>query len=119
VHADAISRTLYANERLLAGEFWCARDSTRWHSLNSVSPEPRVIFPPTPVTIRELGRDPVVCDRNQIVFYNPGAESDRPDEGGRQGFAACRHRSRPAAERLREGDRTGLPPAFQVATSSP
>lgn len=73
MHADAISRTLYANERLLAGEFWCAPDSARWHSLNSVSPEPHVIFPRTPVTIRQLGRDPVVCDRNQIVFYNPGA----------------------------------------------
>ncbi len=68
MHADAISRTLYANERLLAGEFWCAPDSARWHSLNSVSPEPHVIFPRTPVTIRQLGRDPVVCDRNQIVF---------------------------------------------------
>jgi AraC-like DNA-binding protein len=74
VQADAISRTLYANERLLAGEFWCAPDSTRWHRLNSVSPEPHVIFPRTPVTIRQLGRDPVVCDRNQIVFYNPGQQ---------------------------------------------
>jgi AraC family transcriptional regulator len=72
VQADAISRTLYANERLLAGEFWCAPDSTRWHSLNNVSSEPHVIFPRTPVTIRQLGRDAVVCDRNQIVFYNPG-----------------------------------------------
>ena len=32
-----------------------------------------MIIPRTPVTIRQLGRDPVVCDRNQIVFYNPGA----------------------------------------------
>lgn len=72
MQADTISRTLYANERLLAGEFWCAAGSARWHSLNSVSPEPHVIFPGTPVIIRQLGRDPVVCDRNQIVFYNPG-----------------------------------------------
>jgi AraC-like DNA-binding protein len=72
VQADTITRTLYANERLLAGEFWCAPDSARWHSLNSVSPEPHVIFPRTPVTIRQLARDPVVCDRNQVVFYNPG-----------------------------------------------
>jgi AraC-like DNA-binding protein len=72
VQADTISRTLYENERLLLGEFWCRPDSARWHSLNSVSPEPHVIFPLTPVTIRQLGRDPVVCDRNQIVFYNPG-----------------------------------------------
>jgi AraC family transcriptional regulator of adaptative response / methylphosphotriester-DNA alkyltransferase methyltransferase len=74
VQADAITRTLYANQRLLAGEFWCAPDSTRWHSLNSVSPEAHVIFPRTPVTIRQLGRDPVMCDRNQIVFYNPGQQ---------------------------------------------
>jgi len=32
-----------------------------------------VIFPRTAVTIRQLGRDPAICDRNQIVFYNPGA----------------------------------------------
>ncbi len=74
MQADATTRTLYANQRLLAGEFWCAPDSTRWHSLNSVSPEPHVIFPRTPVTIRQLGRDPVMCDRNQIVFYNPGQQ---------------------------------------------
>jgi AraC family transcriptional regulator len=31
-----------------------------------------VIFPRTPVTIRQLGRDPVVCDRNHVLFFNPG-----------------------------------------------
>jgi hypothetical protein len=33
---------------------------------------PHVIFPRTPVTIRQLGREPVVCDRNHVLFFNPG-----------------------------------------------
>jgi AraC family transcriptional regulator len=72
VQADTISRTLFANERLLIGEFWCSPDSPRWHALNNVSAAPHVIFPRTAVTIRQLGRDPVIGDRNQILFYNPG-----------------------------------------------
>ena len=72
MQADTISRTLFASEDLLLGEFWCPPQSGRWHSLNSVSAEPHVIFPRTPVTIRQLGREPAICDRNQIVFYNPG-----------------------------------------------
>jgi AraC-like DNA-binding protein len=72
VRSDTISRVLLANDRLLLGEFWCPPHSERWHSLNSVSAEPHVIFPRTPVTIRQLGREPAICDRNQIVFYNPG-----------------------------------------------
>jgi len=69
---DTISRTLFVSENLLLGEFWCPPQSGRWQSLNSVSAEPHVIFPRTPVTIRQLGREPAICDRNQIVFYNPG-----------------------------------------------
>jgi AraC family transcriptional regulator len=72
VQADTISRTLLANERLLVGEFWCPPESSRWHSLNTVSAKPHVIFPRTPVTIRPLGREPIIGDRNQILFYNPG-----------------------------------------------
>jgi AraC family transcriptional regulator len=72
VQAGTISRTLFANERLLAGEFWCPPDSSSWHSLNSVSAEPHVIFPRTAAIIRQLGREPVIGDRNQILFYNPG-----------------------------------------------
>jgi AraC family transcriptional regulator len=72
VQGETISRTLFENGRLLLGEFWCLPQSERWQSLNSVSAEPHVIFPRTAVTIRQLGRDPAICDRNQIVFYNPG-----------------------------------------------
>ena len=72
MQSDTISRILLATDGLLLGEFWCPPHSERWHSLNSVSAEPHVIFPRTPVTIRQLGREPAICDRNQIVFYNPG-----------------------------------------------
>src|SRR3954453_17597721 len=59
---------------MVLGEFWCPPESRCWRGLNPVSAVPHVIFPRTPVTIRQLGRDPVVCDRNQIVFYNPGQQ---------------------------------------------
>jgi AraC family transcriptional regulator len=72
VQAEKISRTLFANERLVLGEFWCPPDSSCWNSLNSVSAEPNVIFPRTAATIRQLGREPVIGDRNQVLFYNPG-----------------------------------------------
>ena len=72
MQSDTISRVLLVTDGLLLGEFWCPPHSERWHSLNSVSAEPHVIFPRTPVTIRQLGREPAICDRNQIVFYNPG-----------------------------------------------
>jgi AraC family transcriptional regulator len=72
VQADTIHRTLFENERLVLGEFWCPPESRCWHGLNSVSAAPHVIFPRTPVTIRQLGRDPVVCDRNHVLFFNPG-----------------------------------------------
>jgi AraC family transcriptional regulator len=72
VQAGTISRILLANDRLTVGEFWCPPDSSCWHSLNSVSAEPHVIFPRTAATIRQLGREPVIGDRNQVLFYNPG-----------------------------------------------
>jgi AraC family transcriptional regulator len=72
VQAQKISRTLFANERLLVGEFWCPPDSACWKSVNSVSAQPHVIFPRTAATIRQLGRESVISDRNQILFYNPG-----------------------------------------------
>jgi AraC family transcriptional regulator len=72
VQADTIHRTLFENERLVLGEFWCPPESRCWHGLNSVSAAPHVIFPRTPVTIRQLGREPVVCDRNHVLFFNPG-----------------------------------------------
>jgi AraC family transcriptional regulator len=72
VQAHTINRTLFENDRLLLGEFWCPPESRCWHGLNSVSAAPHVIFPRTPVTIRQLGREPVVCDRNHVLFFNPG-----------------------------------------------
>ena len=86
MQADTIHRTLFENERLVLGEFWCPPESRCWHGLNSVSAAPHVIFPRTPVTIRQLGREPVVCDRNHVLFFNPGQRffrSLRSREGDR------------------------------------
>jgi AraC family transcriptional regulator len=72
VQADTIDRTLFEDGRLVLGEYWCPPESRCWHGLNNVSAAPHVIFPRTPVTIRQLGREPVVCDRNHVLFFNPG-----------------------------------------------
>jgi AraC family transcriptional regulator len=72
VQAHTIDRRLFENDRLVVGEFWCPPESRCWHGLNSVSAKPHVVFPRTPVTIRQLGREPVVCDRNHVLFFNPG-----------------------------------------------
>jgi AraC family transcriptional regulator len=72
VQAHTIDRRLFENDRLVVGEFWCPPESRCWHGLNSVSAVPHVVFPRTPVTIRQLGREPVVCDRNHVLFFNPG-----------------------------------------------
>jgi AraC family transcriptional regulator len=72
VQAHTIDRRLFENDRLVVGEFWCPPESRCWHGLNSVSATPHVVFPRTPVTIRQLGHEPVVCDRNHVLFFNPG-----------------------------------------------
>jgi AraC-like DNA-binding protein len=72
VQAHTIDRRLFENDRLVVGEFWCPPESRCWDGLNSVSAVPHVVFPRTPVTIRQLGREPVVCDRNHVLFFNPG-----------------------------------------------
>ncbi len=72
MQAHTIDRRLLENDRLVVGELWCPPESRCWHGLNSVSAAPHVVFPRTPVTIRQLGREPVVCDRNHVLFFNPG-----------------------------------------------
>lgn len=69
---DAAERTLFRNEHLHVGEFWCPPESERWREINEVSPEMHVVFPRTSVVIRQLGREPFLTDRNQVLFYNPG-----------------------------------------------
>ncbi|HEY7003562.1 MAG TPA: AraC family transcriptional regulator [Gaiellaceae bacterium] len=72
MQAHTIDRRLLETDRLVVGEFWCPPQSRCWDGLNSVSAVPHVVFPRTPVTIRQLGREPVVCDRNHVLFFNPG-----------------------------------------------
>ncbi len=69
---EAAERTLFRNEHFLVGEFWCPPESERWREVNEVSPELHVVFPGTSVVIRQLGREPFLTDRNQVLFYNPG-----------------------------------------------
>jgi hypothetical protein len=72
VRGEAVERTLFRNEHLLVGEFWCPPQSPRWRTLNEVSPSAHVVFPRIRVAIRLLGREPVLADRNLVVFYSAG-----------------------------------------------
>ena len=69
---DAVERTLFRNEHLLVGEFWCPPQSPRWRTLNEVSPSAHVVFPRVRGAIRQLGREPVLADRNLVIFYSAG-----------------------------------------------
>jgi AraC family transcriptional regulator len=69
---DGIERTLFRNEHLLLGELWCPPESERWRAIDQFSPSVHVVFPRTAVLIQQLGRAPVLADRNLVLFYNPG-----------------------------------------------
>jgi AraC-like DNA-binding protein len=69
---DASERTLFRNEHVLVGELWCPPESERWREVNEFSPGVHVVFPRTAVLIHQLGREPVLADRNLVLFYNPG-----------------------------------------------
>jgi AraC-like DNA-binding protein len=81
---DVVERTLFRNDHLLVGEFWCPPESERWSEVNEVSPALHVVFPRTSVVIRQLGSEPVLTDRNHVLFYNPGQRFLRSlhDRGG-------------------------------------
>jgi AraC-like DNA-binding protein len=81
---DVVERTLFRNDHMLLGEFRCLPSSERWQTINEVSPAPHVVFPRAGVVIRQVGREPVLADRNQALFYNPCQRFLRSlhDQGG-------------------------------------
>ncbi len=64
-----LSRTLFASDELVVGEFHCLPDDPAWSQENSVGPGRHVVFPRTGVLIAQEGRDPVVADPNHVVLY--------------------------------------------------
>ena len=63
------SRTLFACDEFVVGEFHCPPEDPAWSQENSVGPGRHVVFPGTGVLIAQDGRDPVVADPNHVILY--------------------------------------------------
>ena len=69
--ADTAQRMLFAGSVVAIGEFRCRADNWRWTGEN-LSDAYLVAFPRVPVLITQAGREPVVADANQVMYYNRG-----------------------------------------------
>lgn len=52
------------------GEFRCPPDDPRWRGDNIIVDGHNVVFPRTSLVIQHAGREPVVTNRNHVMFYN-------------------------------------------------
>jgi AraC family transcriptional regulator len=62
---------------LRLGQFGCGPESARWGSENRIESWPHVVFPGTSVVIRHVGWEPVLANRNHVMFYNAGQRYHR------------------------------------------
>ena len=72
--------------RVTVGLFSCPPDDVAWRSTNHIGDKTHVVFPSTPVVIRQRGRDAVLTTPNHAVlydadqFYERELRSERGDE---------------------------------------
>jgi len=66
------TRTLYRSNGLHLGEFRCSPDSELWQGENVIGDAPHIVFPRTSVVIRHAQSEPVLANRNHVMFYNAG-----------------------------------------------
>jgi AraC family transcriptional regulator len=64
------TRTLFRSDGLRLGEFRCGPESAEWHGVNVIDGAPHIVFPGTSVVIRHVGNEPVLANRNHVMFYN-------------------------------------------------
>jgi AraC family transcriptional regulator len=64
-------QVLFRGTLFVVGEFVCPPGDRRWKETNAVSDAPHLVFPRTSVVIAQAGREPVLANRNHVVFYNP------------------------------------------------
>lgn len=64
-------RLLFDSPLIRIGHFACAANETLW-SVENVIGGTLVVFPSVPVLIHQAGHDPVVADRNVVMYYNEG-----------------------------------------------
>jgi AraC-like DNA-binding protein len=77
---------LVDTSRVTVGLFRCPPDDVAWGSTNHIGDRTHVVFPSTPVVIRQRGKEPVLTTPNHAVLYDPDQLyerelcSDRGDE---------------------------------------
>ncbi len=54
------------------GSFRCPPQADAWRTVNEIGPFPLIVFPGPPVLIAQDGRQPVLANRNHLIFYNGG-----------------------------------------------
>lgn len=64
-------RILFDSPTVRIGHFVCAPDEPHWHTENIINGTV-VVFPSVPVRIHPAGGDPVLADRNVVMYYNDG-----------------------------------------------
>jgi AraC family transcriptional regulator len=68
----AQTHVLFESAGLRLGRFDCDPESPRWQDENTIGDGPHVVFPGTSVVISPLGSEPVLANRNHVMFYNAG-----------------------------------------------
>lgn len=64
-------RILFDSATVRIGHFVCAPDEPHWHTENIINGTV-VVFPSVPVRIHQADREPVLADRNVVMYYNDG-----------------------------------------------
>lgn len=63
---------LFRSPLLRVGRFRCPPDDAAWRAVNEIDSDAVVAFPGTSVVIQHAGREPVLANRNHVMFYNRG-----------------------------------------------
>ncbi|MFG0259695.1 MAG: helix-turn-helix transcriptional regulator, partial [Phycisphaerales bacterium JB041] len=64
-------RILFDSPTVRIGHFVCTPDEPHWRTENIINGTV-VVFPSVPVRISQAGREPVLADRNVVMYYNDG-----------------------------------------------
>jgi AraC family transcriptional regulator len=65
-----VERHLFEGVGVRVGAFRCPPEAAAWRQVNEIGPFPLIVFPGPPVLIAQDGRQPVLANRNHLIFYN-------------------------------------------------
>jgi AraC family transcriptional regulator len=67
-----VERHLFESTGIRVAAFRCPPGAPAWSRLNEIGPYPLIVFPGPAVLIAQRGRQPVLANRNHLMFYNAG-----------------------------------------------